>query len=63
VIIRHFSDDRQPYARIGGYDGAEISQHARESFDDFETRAIVAARAAGDRCVAIDAYDPLENAA
>jgi hypothetical protein len=63
VIIQNFSQDRVPYARIGGHGCAEISQSARESFDEFEARAIAAAKAAGDRFVAITLYRPLEHAA
>jgi hypothetical protein len=63
VIIRNFSNDRRPYARTGGYGGAEISQRAREPFNDFEARAIAEAKAAGDRWMAITVHQPLENAA
>jgi hypothetical protein len=45
------------YARIGGNDGSEISQMADESFEKFEDRAIAAAKNAGDRWVAIEAYE------
>jgi hypothetical protein len=63
VIIRNFSKDCRPYARIGGYEGAEIIQHHCEPFDDFEARAIAAAKGAGDRWVAITAYQQMENVA
>jgi len=63
VILRSFSHTACLYARIGGKGGMEISQHAKESFDEFEARAIAAAKAAGDRCVAIEAYEPLEDVA
>jgi hypothetical protein len=63
VIIRNFTINRPPHARIGGHGGAEISQRAFESLDEFERRAINAAKAAGDRFVAIEIHKPLENVA
>jgi hypothetical protein len=64
VTIHNFSQDRAPYALVGGYGGrGEISQRAQEPFDEFEVRAIAAAKAAGDQFVAITVYQPLESSA
>jgi hypothetical protein len=63
VIIRNFTNNLPTQARIGGNDGVALSQRAGESLDEFEARAIVAAREAGDRFVAINVYEPLTNVA
>jgi hypothetical protein len=63
VLIRDFTVDRPPFARIGGNDGEQISQQASESLEEFEALAIAAAKNAGDRWVAIEVYEPWENAA
>jgi hypothetical protein len=49
VHIAAFCSDDLSSARVGRNSGTVIKQAANESFETFEARAIVAAKAAGDR--------------
>jgi hypothetical protein len=53
VHISNFFGNALPNARIGGNSGTVLKQAPDELFETFEARAIAAAKAAGDRFVAI----------
>ena len=49
VLITKLSSSAPSSARIGGSDGTVLAQAPDELFETFQARAIVAAKAAGDR--------------